>query len=147
MTPAHVLLAIVAVTVIAYAVDRSARRRASRDVRRLAAGWRMNFGRVDSLRLTPRVARAFPVPGAANLLVWDVVYGIEGDRYRYYFTAGYTVGTVRAKRRVVRVGTFSEPRDRDKGAPASAVVLAPPTLKLIEQYQHLSLRQSAAASS
>lgn len=147
MTPAHVFLAIVALTAVAYAVDRSMRRRASKAVRRLAAAWRMNFGRVDSLRLTPRVARALPVPGAANLLVWDVVYGIEGDRYRYYFTAGYTVGTVRAKRRVVRVGTFSEPRDRDKGDPASPVVLAPSTLKVIEQYEHLGPRQAGVPSS
>jgi hypothetical protein len=101
----------------------------------------MNLGRTDTLRLTPKVARAFPVPGAARVRVYNVIYGRDAadpDRYRYVFTAEYTAGVVRGKRRFVRVGTWSEPRDRDRSDPPGQVVLAPPELPLMEQYRWLA---------
>ncbi len=107
-------------------------------LRRLAAAWRMNFNAGDQLRLAARVAHYLPIPGAANVTVGDVIYGIDGDFYRYIFTAEYTVGVLGTKRRCMRVAAFAEPRDRNRPQPPDQVMLAPLELPLIEQYQRLS---------
>jgi hypothetical protein len=137
MLPSDALALIAGITGLAYAVDRMLRRRSPRALRRLATDCRMTFGRFDTLKLTPKVARHFPIPGAANLRVTDVIYGVEKERYRYVFTADYTIGVVRAKRRQVRVCRFSEPRDRDRTDAPTPVVLAPAELSIIEQYRYL----------
>src|SRR4029453_6266195 len=100
----------------------------------------------DSLRLTPRVARNFPIPGAANLRISDVIYGIEHERYRYVFRVEFTVGTVRTRKRMLRVATFSEPRDRKPPQSAKPVVLAPDTGSLVDQYRHLAPALAARAA-
>src|SRR4051812_28649494 len=110
ITPSDALALLAAATVVAWAAELLRGRHARRQVRRLAADWRMTFGRTDTLRLTPKVARAFPVPGAARVRVWNVIYGRDPSdpgRYRYVFTAEYTAGVVQGKRRFVRVGTWS----------------------------------------
>jgi hypothetical protein len=139
MVPGEVFSFTIGATALALLLEFIGRRRTRRVLRRLAAEWRMTYSRADSLRLTPRVAGRFPIPGAANLRVTDVIYGIEHDRYRYVFLAEFTTGTVSAKRRQTRVATFSEPRDRQQRTRAAApVVLAPPTGKLVDQYRHLA---------
>src|SRR4051794_5508237 len=140
MSPWQVLCLTLAVTLFAYAAELVRRRWHRRALRRLAAEWGMTFSQADTLRLTPKVARHFPIPGAANLRVANVIYGSDPDRYRYVFTAEYTVGVVNAKRRNVRVGAFTEPRDRARGGPdvAEKVVLAPVELSFLEQYRHLA---------
>ena len=146
MSPFEMLSLAGGLTAAAYAVELIARRRWRRSLRRLAVEWKMNFGRADTLRLTEKVARHFPIPGAARLYVTNVIYGADKsdpDRYRYIFTAHFTVGVVRTKRRLVRVGSFAEPKARDRAAhrPAHArplVVLAPGNLPLLEQYRHLA---------
>ena len=113
MSPHEMLVLVAGLTAAAYAVELIGRRRWRRALRRLAAEWKMNFGRTDTLRLTDKVARHFPVPGAARLRVTNVIYGADkadADRYRYVFTAEFTAGVVRTKRRFVRVGTFAEPK-------------------------------------
>src|SRR5688500_11160818 len=95
----------------------------------------MNYSPADQLRVAARVARYFPVPGAADLHVSDVIYGTEKDRHRYVFTAEFTTGLVRARRRLARVAAFSEPRDRTE--PPGPVVLAPEGGSLLDQYRHL----------
>jgi hypothetical protein len=133
-------------TAAAYAVELLARRRWRRSLRRLASEWKMNFGRADTLRLTEKVARHFPVPGAAHLHLTNVIYGADRsdpDRYRYIFTAEFTLGVVRTKRRLVRVGSFAEPKARDRAAgrahhATAPVVLAPGNLSLLAQYRHLA---------
>jgi hypothetical protein len=143
MSPWQVLALTLAVTLFAYAAELVRRRWHQRALRRLAADWRMTFAQTDTLRLTPKVARHFPIPGAANLHVVNVIYGSDADRYRYVFTAEYTVGVVNAKRRNVRVASLTEPRDRARGAAAAgaaptSVVLAPAELSLLEQYRHMA---------
>lgn len=138
MSPSVILAAVAGVTGMAYALERVRRRRSGAAIRALAAEWRMNFGQHDTLRITPRVAGHFPIPGAANLRVFDVIYGTDRDRYRYIFTAEYTAGVVNARRRLARVGAFSEPRDRERGQPPTPVVLAPANLPRIEQYRSLA---------
>ena len=138
MSPWQVLSLTLAVTLFAYAAELVRRRWHRRALRRLAGEWGMTFSQPDTLRLTPKIARHFPIPGAANLRVVNVIYGSDPDRYRYVFTAEYTVGVVSAKRRNVRAGSFTEPRDRTRGGPGvrETVVLAPAELSLLEQYRH-----------
>jgi hypothetical protein len=148
MTPLDVLAFCVGATAVAVAAESLSARRRRRALRRLAADWRMTYSRFDSLRLTPKVARAFPIPGAANLLVSDVIYGIEHERYRYVFRAEFTVGTTRTKKRLARVATFSEPRDRERqrAQGAATVVLAPDEGTLVDQYRHLAPSLAARAA-
>lgn len=145
MTPLDVLAFTVCATAVAVAAESIAARRRREALRRLAAEWRMTYSRVDSLRLTPKIAASFPIPGAANLRVTDVIYGIDHERYRYVFRAEFTTGTVRTKKRLARVATFSEPRDRQRIQGAASVALAPDTGKLVEQYRHLAPAMTARA--
>ena len=146
MSPFQMLALACGITAAAYAVELIARRRWRRSLRRLASEWHMNFGRADTLRLTEKVARHFPVPGAARLHLTNVIYGADKsdpDRYRYVFTAEFTLGVVRTKRRLVRVGSFAEPKARDRAAgrahhATAPVVLAPGNLSLLQQYRHLA---------
>ena len=97
----------------------------------------MTYSGSDQLRVAAKLAGRLPVPGAADLYVTDVIYGGQAETYRYWFTAEYTIGAVRAKRRQVRVGTLSEPRGRQQEAPPGEVTFAPEDLPLIEQYVKL----------
>jgi hypothetical protein len=138
MTPLDVLSFTVGATAVAVAAEAIAARRRRKVLRRLAADWRMTYSRADTLRLTPKVSRSFPIAGAANLRITDVIYGIDHERYRYVFRAEFTTGTVRKKKRVARVATFSEPRDRQRSQATATVALAPDTGKLVDQYRHLA---------
>src|SRR5688500_15904276 len=114
MDPAKVFSFTVGSTAVAVLVEFISDRLRRRTLRRLAGEWAMTYSHSDTLRLAPKVARQFPIPGAANLRVSDVIYGIEHDRYRYVFRAQFTTGTVRTRRRLTRVATFAEPRDRQR---------------------------------
>ena len=141
MNPAQLLGLAIAITLAAHVIDSILRRRSAEALRRLAAEWRMNFSLTDRLNLTGKVARHFPIPGAANLRVTNVIYGTAGDRYHYIFTAEYTIGVVRAKRRLTQAGSFSEPRGREEELGVDAVVLAMPNHPLVEQYREVGPRQ------
>lgn len=138
MSPAALFSLAFLVTAGAAVVDFALRRRRCCHFRKLASEWRMNYSPRDQFRLTPRVARSFPVPGAARIRVVDLIYGIDRDQYRYVFTAEYTAGIVSSRRRVRRAGTFSEPRDRSSQASESPISLAPVHLPLMEQYRRLT---------
>jgi hypothetical protein len=125
-------------TAVAGILEMMARRRRKRHLRRLAGRWRMTFSSRDRLRIRAKVADRLPIPGAADVHVADVIYGSEGGKYRYIFTAEYTVGVVRTKRRQVRVAAFSEARDRQGTHAPDPVVLAPEGLSIVEQYQKLA---------
>ena len=140
MSPSLLLILLLLTTLAALSIEGIRRGRQQERVRALASRWRMNFGRVDTLRLTHRVARHFPIPGAAALRVYNVVYGIEGDVHRYIFTAEYTLGIAGAKRRQTRVGTFVQPRDRGQ-CDDPTVILASSELSLLAQYRVLADRE------
>ena len=142
MNPSELLGLAIVITGGAYVVDSITRRRSADALRRLAGEWRMNFSLTDRLNLTGKVARHFPIPGAANLRVTNVIYGTARERYHYIFTAEYTIGVVRAKRRLTQAGSFSEPRGREDGPGIETVVLAPPGKSLVEQYRSLGPRQA-----
>ena len=151
MTPAEFLSILLCITAAAAVMDLVRRRRRSRVLRRLAADWRMNYTPVDSLHITPTIARSFPVPGAAALRVRDLIYGIQGERYRYVFTAEFTTGVVGVKHRTVRVAAFSEPRHRGASAARSGdggasgdLRVAEPTGSLLDQYARLAPTDAGA---
>lgn len=137
MTPAGLLsLAILLIGAAALSERVLARMHRGR-LKRLAAGCRMRYSPNDRFRLTPRITRNFPIPGAAKIKVVDLIYGIESDSYRYVFTAEYTAGIVRGKHRVQRACSFSEPRDRLLESADPHITLAPSGLPLLEQYRQL----------
>jgi hypothetical protein len=135
------LLGIVAAaTAIGLITQRMFRRRLEARLGQLASTWRMNYSPRDHLRLTAKISRSFPIPGAARINIGDVIYGLEADRYRYFFTAHYTIGAMQTKRRVARAGCFSEPKERDGLVELSPAILAPADLPLLEQYRRLGPR-------
>jgi hypothetical protein len=136
ITPGLLLATLLVITLIVVIVEGARHARQAERVRKLARQWGMNFGRRDTLRLTARVARAFPIPGASALRILHVVYGAQGDRYRYIFTAQYTVGVIGAKSRQSRVATLSEPRDRRRQEDA-LLEMTESDAPLLEQYEVL----------
>jgi hypothetical protein len=140
MSPLAFLGLGIAAPLVAMGVHGLRDRQRRRALRALAAEWGLNYTPDDRFRLAPRVAPRLPTPGAAAVRVVDLLYGIEGARYRYLFVAEYTARTVgwRARRRTVV--TFSEPRDPPSGAASDQTIellFAPDHLPLLEQYRHL----------
>ena len=138
MSPIELLGLTLLVTAAGMAWELVRGRRHRARLQGLADEWKMAYSPSDHFRLTPRVAKRFPVPGAANIRVHDLIYGVDEGEYRYIFTAEYTAGVVHGKRRVVRAGTLSEPRDRPTIHAAAEVRLAPADLPLLEQYRRLN---------
>ncbi|HET6246418.1 MAG TPA: hypothetical protein VFE47_01870 [Tepidisphaeraceae bacterium] len=135
--PAALLIIAVSITFAAAVAERIWIRRYRQRLQKLAGEWGTNYSPHDQFRLTPRVFANFPIPGAANVRVVDVLYYIDHDRYCYIFTAEYTSGIVTGKRRVRRAATLSEPRERAAEAPAAQITLAPANLPLVDQYRKL----------
>lgn len=138
MTPFELLGLTIGISAGAALLDALSRRKRRRMLTLLAQRWGMNYHPFDQLRLTPKVAHHFPVPGAANLKVTDVIYGMDKELYRYVFTAEFTTGVVHTKHRRVRVASFVEPRERGRLPADDSVTLAPKGKALLEQYSHLA---------
>jgi hypothetical protein len=136
MSPLQLLGVVTAITALAAVAQRMARRRWEEQLCALAQQWHMNYSPSDQWRLTAKVARAFPVPGAAHIRLSDVIYGSDEESYHYIFAAAFTTGVVLGKRRLVRAASFSEPRNRQSTGEA-ATVLAPAELSLLEQFRKL----------
>jgi hypothetical protein len=137
MTPHTFLLLVLSITLAAAGAEWVLTRGRRRRLRALAARWQMHYTPGDRFRLAPRVAARLPAVGAAAVTVKDLIYGIEADQYRYVFSAEYTVGTVRSQRRLRSVCTFAEPRDRQTNPADFNLLVAPDTMPLTEQYEHL----------
>lgn len=106
-------------------------------LKRLAGEWGMQFCPDDCFRLTLRVAESFPVCGVSDMRVVDLVYGQDGGSHRYIFTAEYTEGVVRTKRRIRRVAMVVESRGRNSSDRETCIVLAPSERSLLDQYRHV----------
>jgi hypothetical protein len=137
MSPLELLGLAIAITGVSAMVHRIMRRRWQRAVRALATSWQMHYAPRDQWRLTPRVAAAFPLIGAANVRIIDVVYGTDRHTLRYVFTAEFTLGVVNRKRRLIRAAAFSEPRQSSQ-SDANSLQLAPANLPLRDQYLHFA---------
>jgi hypothetical protein len=133
-----VLIALTAVARLVYVIRRQRQRRA---LQALARQWQMHYSPHDRFQISDRIAERFPLPGAAEVRVVDLIYGSEqdepGEFYRYIFSAEYTVGVTRRKHRERRVVSFREPKGRTTAADWSPLVLAEPGEDLIAQYESL----------
>ncbi len=107
----------------------------------------MHFSPRDQFDLAARVAERFPVPGAAELRVSDLIYGSDGTMYRYLFSAEYTTGVIYAKHRHLRVATFSEPKERSALRPRSELYVADESDDPIAQYEALHHKVATSATS
>jgi hypothetical protein len=134
LPPLFLLFALLLITAGAVAVDAFQRRRQHVVFRRLAVEHRMHYSARDSLRLTPRVAAALPIPGAAAVRVIDLMYRSDDVAHHYVFTAEYTIGVIGPKTRVRRAAAFSE----GKAAGSRFVIrLGSRDVPLVEQYLFL----------
>jgi hypothetical protein len=145
MPPLAYLALLVLVTMTAWIVYAGMARRHRQAIARLAQEWDMHYSPSDQFDLAARVAQSFPIPGAAELRIVDLVYGIERDHYRYIFTAEYTLGVTQNKRRCWRVVSFSEPRSHSTATDLSSLLMAPETVDLLGHYK--SLRSQIADAS
>src|SRR2546423_5407251 len=137
MAPSYFLLLTVAVTLSAWLAQTIRSGTHQRALRRLATEWRMHYSPGDRFRLADRVAERFPVTGAADVRVVDLIYGIEEAGYRYIFSCEFTSGVGKWKHRRRRVATFCEPKDRADAAGWSPLKLAAENLPLLDQYRSL----------
>jgi hypothetical protein len=154
--PILLLCLLLGVTAAASIADALARHARARRLSALAGRWDLRFTPEDRFGLTPRVAAEFPTPGAADVVVRDLVYGQEaGGGLRYLFTIEYTVGVLRTKRRRSAVGMAVEAASGGSTTAGErhplGLALAPATLPTIEQYewlwkQHGMRRASSGAS-
>ena len=135
MPPLVLLSTLVVTTLAAWSIDRARRGVAAAAYRRLARSHEMHYSPGDPLRLTPRVAAALPVPGAAAVRVIDLLYRTDAAGHHYVFTAEYTVGVVNVKHRLRRAAALDEPRGAS--GPAIGVRLAAEGVPLVEQYASL----------
>jgi hypothetical protein len=140
MLPLLHLYAIVAITLLAYGLTRYDRSRRRKQLQRVAGELELTYAANDPFRLAGRIVDAFPVPGAARLVVTDVLYGTRGgDNFLYLFTVHYTIGAVRVKKRLYRVSTFVEPL---AGPPSQTgiqrISVAPDKLAWLDQYRELA---------
>jgi len=138
MTPIYFLALAVLLTATAVTGDFLLRRRVRRQLQQLAAELKMAYSHSDRFALADRVAEHFPIPGAAALRVIDLLYSSDADSYRYLFSAEFTFGVIRSKRRLLRAVTLREPKGRSDPSIWSNMLLAPENLSLIEQYRYLA---------
>ena len=124
-------------TVAAAVTARSMRERGARRVEDLARGWSLRFAPEDRFHLSLQVASLIPVPGAADVVVRDIIYCQDSGCYRYLFTVEYTVGVLRTKHRRCSAGVLTESRTCPTGQAYSPVTLGPGELPLEEQYAAL----------
>lgn len=148
MSPIDLLCIVVALTAGTAGVYGIIERRRRRALKELAARWEMHFSPRDPFRLASRIAPKLTVPGAASVRLRDLIYGIEGDFYRYYFTVEYTLHAISARTRVLRVATFLEPRACRDSPMATSPALCESELgvPIIEQYVRLKECGDAAAA-
>jgi hypothetical protein len=139
LPPIYFLLGLIALTIAVPVALNIAHKPYRRVLQELARRWHLAYSPSDRFRLADRIAGSFPVPGAAALRVGELIYGSQGDRYRYLFVVEYTLGIVTGKRRVRRVATFSEAKDAGSAA-VTQLDLADETLPLARQFEALLAR-------
>jgi hypothetical protein len=139
VSPQSYLALVLVILLVAVMAGGVSQFRCRRKLRKCAARWNMHFAPGDRLRLAQRIVGRFPVPGAANVSVRDLLYKTGDNRHQYLFTVDYTVGAIRGKAGRSRVAGFSEPVSR--GAPGGSsppvLTLAPAELKGPAAYEHI----------
>lgn len=143
MIPPILLLAILlAITIAAAIWSRVGRIARSHKLQELARSWKMRYTPDDRFALTERITPRLPVPGAADVVVRDIVFDqLTGGCFRYLFTVEYTTGVLRTKRRRVSVASVAEGGCAQ--LPWSDLTIAPEDLDMQERYQWLRNQSQA----
>lgn len=137
MAPLVFLAAMTGLTAVAWMIHAAVRSGQRRALRRLAGQWQMRYSERDLFHIGQRIAEIFPVAGAADVRVMDLIYGTQGQRHRYLFTAQYTAGEVHDQRREERAMTFCESMEGGGACDRSPLVLGEEGYELVEQYRRL----------
>jgi hypothetical protein len=139
VSPAIYLLFLLAILFAAVVVGAISRFRRRRQLRLCARRWNMHFAPGDRLRLARRIAERFPVIGAANISVRDLLFRTEESKHQYLFTVDYTVGVIRGKVGRSTVAGFSEPVSRGSRFHSTPPLLslAPPNLTGPAAYEYV----------
>jgi hypothetical protein len=124
------------ITVVMALGWRVVRRYRGRKFRRAANEWQLRYCPGDQFRLADRLAGCFPIVGAADIRIRDLMYGGNEETYHYLFTVEYTIGLIRAKTRQSRVVRLIEPRVPGKAD--IRIDMAPYDRPLMDQYQHFA---------
>lgn len=107
------LLGLVAACVLSlWVADRWVGRRRAGRFARFAAERHVRYSRIDRFNLAPRVRACLPHPGAAEVIVSDVMYRTDQDTHAYVFTATYLTGTITGHTRHRVIASVTEPRGR-----------------------------------
>ena len=136
ISPAIFFIACLAGTVALWLAQLSIRGIRRRRLTSLARERRMHYVTDDRFDLAPRVAERLPLAGAADVRVVDLIYGTENGVRHYIFSAHYTRGVVRWKRRRHCVASLLETPNAS-GAEWSKLAIAPADLPLLDQYAAL----------
>ncbi len=103
----------------------------------LARQWELRFAAEDRFHLAGHVAAHLSVPGAADVVIRDVMYRQEASSYRYLFTVEYTMGVLRTKHRMVSAGVCTEMQHCPISQAYSQVALGAEGTTLAAQYDAL----------
>ena len=107
------ILGMVAACVLSvWVADRWIARRRGRRLARFAADRHVRYSGVDRFNLGLRIQPCLPHPGAAEVVVSDVMYRTDQDNHAYVFTATYVTGTTSGHARHRIIAAVSEPRGR-----------------------------------
>ncbi len=108
----HILGIAVVVVLSIWLLDRWCFRRRATRFRGVAREMKVRYSPVDRFNIAPRIAPGLPDPGAADVLVRDLMYRTTQRDHDYVFTVIYTVGSIGGTRRKQRVAAASEPHGR-----------------------------------
>lgn len=136
MTPLIFMLLVLALPLAGLLAQRI-QSRERRTIEALARDKQLHFATDDRFKIAPKVAELLPVPGAADVRVYDVMYGKDGERYHFVFSVEWTEGVVRWKRRVLRVASFSEDKSANNGTGKMDLKIAEPSSARLTQYEVL----------
>lgn len=72
----------------------------------------LRYSPVDRFQLAPRIREHLPHPGAADVVVRDVMYRTDQQNHIYLFTVRYRIGTIGPQRWLQMVASVTEIRGR-----------------------------------
>ncbi len=134
-SPAGFLLILLALTAGSLAWVKLMSRRRQRALGTLAREFQAHFCSGDRFRLTDRVAAQFPIAGAADLRLSDLIYGSRQDHRWFVLTAEYTLGVIRPKRPFRRAVSIRESK-LEPSLPLE-IAVADPADDMPDQYRAL----------
>lgn len=132
----HILGAAIVCVLLVWLADRTGTRARSRRLRRIAHAMHARYSAADRFNLAPRIVDSLPEPGAADVLVRDLMYRAGQSGHDYVFTVVYTVGAITGAKRRRRVALAHEPEGRSQQR-VEVTRLADPGHSLQDQYTAL----------